>query len=99
MSDQNADRTMSPLDFTDMGRSITTLIDGVVQTNLRAAQELLRVDNPEAFMELQQRFVREYMAALMQGTMALVSAMQVGLDASGVTPTRLSPSGYNAVES
>jgi hypothetical protein len=99
MSDQNANRTMSPLDFTDMGRSITTLIDGVVQTNLRAAQELLRVDNPEAFMELQQRFVREYMAALMQGTMALVSAMQVGLDASGVTPTRLSPSGYNAVES
>jgi hypothetical protein len=99
MSDQNADRTMSPLDFTDMGRSITTLIDGVVQTNLRAAQELLRVDNPEAFMELQQRFVREYMATLMQGTMALVSAMQVGLDASGVTPTRLSPSGYNAVES
>ena len=95
MSDQNADRTMSPLDFTDMGRSITTLIDGVVQTNLQAAQELLRVDNPEAFMELQQRFVREYMAALM----ALVSAMQVGLDASGVTPTGLSPSGYNAVES
>jgi hypothetical protein len=47
------------LDFTDMGRSITTLIDGVVQTNLQAAQELLRVDNPEAFMELQQRFVRE----------------------------------------
>ena len=70
-----------------------------MQTNLRAAQGLLRVDNPEAFVELQQRFVREYMAALMQGTMALVSAMQVGLDASGVTPTGLSPSGYNAVES
>jgi hypothetical protein len=50
-----------------------------VQTNLRAAQGLLRVDNPEAFVELQQRFVREYMAALMQGTMALVSAMQVGI--------------------
>ena len=72
---------MSPLDFTDMGRSITTLIDGVVQTNLRAAQGLLRVDNPEAFVELQQRFVREYMAALMQGTMALVSAMRPPLDA------------------
>ena len=27
-------------------------------------------------MELQQRFVREYMAALMQGTIALVIALQ-----------------------
>jgi hypothetical protein len=38
MSDQNADRTMSPLDFTDMSRSITTLIDGVVQTSDRNAE-------------------------------------------------------------
>jgi hypothetical protein len=69
--------TMS-LDIADMGGSITNLIECVVLANLRAAQQLLRVKNQEEFLELQQRFVREYMATLMQGTMALVKAIQSG---------------------
>ena len=60
----DADTTEPLLDLTDMGASITKLIEGVVLANVRAAQELLRVDSQEAFVELQRRFVREYMAPL-----------------------------------
>ena len=34
------------------------LFEGVVQTNLRAAQELFRLANPAPIVELQQRFAR-----------------------------------------
>ena len=66
---------MSAADFTGMTQSTTALIEAVVQTNLRAMQELLHAKNPNAVLELQQRFVREYMAVLMHGTMTLVNAM------------------------
>jgi hypothetical protein len=69
---------MSPMDFTDMGMSMAALIHGVVQTNLRAMQELSRVENPQALAELQRRFAREYIAALQDGTMRLVSALRSG---------------------
>jgi hypothetical protein len=65
---------MSPVDFTDMDSSMTALIHGVMQTNLRAMLELSRADNPQAFADLQRRFAREYMAALQHGIMTLVSA-------------------------
>jgi hypothetical protein len=58
----------------DLSQSMTGLIDGVVRTNLRATQELLQLANPSAFIELQQRFVREYLDVLMQGTATLVRA-------------------------
>jgi hypothetical protein len=67
---------MLSLEFGGMGKSTTALIDAVVQTNLRAMQELLRAENPKAMLELQQRFASEYMAALMRGTMALVDAIE-----------------------
>ena len=44
----------------DLQESVTGLVEGVVQTNLRATQELFRLANPSAVVELQQRFVREY---------------------------------------
>jgi hypothetical protein len=59
-----------------MGKSTTALIAAVVQTNLRAMQELLRAENPKAVLELQQRFACEYMAILMRGTAALVDAIE-----------------------
>jgi hypothetical protein len=67
---------MWSLEFGGMGKSTTALIDAVVQTNLRAMQELLRAENPKAVLELQQRFAGEYTAALMRGTMALVDAIE-----------------------
>jgi hypothetical protein len=64
------------MEFTGMGKSTTALIKAVVQTNLRAMQELLRAENPKAMLELQQRFAYEYMAVLIRGTMALVDAIE-----------------------
>jgi hypothetical protein len=55
---------------------MVALIEGVVQTNLRAAQEMLGVTTPSGFAELQQRFIRDYMEALINGTFTLVQAIQ-----------------------
>ena len=60
----------------DMRQGIASLVEGVVQTNLRATQELLRLTNPVAVIELQQRFVREYMDTVMQSTATLVRAVR-----------------------
>ncbi|MFL5281343.1 MAG: phasin family protein [Rhodopila sp.] len=48
----------------------------MVQTNLRAMQEILDVTTPARFVDLQQRFVREYMEGLLNGTLTLVQAIQ-----------------------
>jgi hypothetical protein len=66
---------MSSMDFAKMGTSMTALIHGVVQANLRAMQELSRVENPQALAELQRRFAREYVAALQEGMMTLISGL------------------------
>ena len=60
----------------DVKQGITGLIEGVMQTNLRVTQELFRLANPTAMIELQQRFVREYVDAVMQGTATLVRAVR-----------------------
>lgn len=67
---------MWPMESGGMGKSTAALIETVVQTNLQAMQDLLRVDSPKALLELQQRFACDYMAALMRGTMALVEAIE-----------------------
>ena len=64
----------------DLHRGLTGLIEGVVQTNLRATQELFRLSSPAAFVELQQRFVRDYMSALMEGSAAFVRAVRQTAD-------------------
>ena len=60
----------------DMQQGVAGLVEGVVQTNLRVTQELFRLTNPAAYVELQQRFAREYMDALMAGTATLVRAVR-----------------------
>ncbi|GAA0600029.1 hypothetical protein GCM10009416_42550 [Craurococcus roseus] len=60
----------------DMQQGVTGLFEGVVQTNLRVAQELFRLANPAPFVELQQRFVREYTDTLVQNSATLVRAMR-----------------------
>jgi len=60
----------------DMQQGMAGLVEGVVQTNLRATQELFRVSNPAAVVELQQRFVQEYMDTLMQGTATMLRAIR-----------------------
>src|SRR5215210_7255578 len=50
----------------DLQQGMVGLVEGVVQTNLRVAQELFRLSNPAPIVELQQRFVREYTDTLVQ---------------------------------
>jgi hypothetical protein len=70
---------MSPMEFTDLGSNMTALIYGVVQTNLRTMLEFSRVEDPQAFADLQRRFAREYLAALQHGVMTLVNALRSDL--------------------
>jgi hypothetical protein len=51
----------------DLQQGVAGLFEGVLRTNLRVAQEVFRMGDPAAVIELQQRFVREYMDALLQG--------------------------------
>ena len=60
----------------DLQLSMAGLVEGVVQTNLRVAQEVFRMSNPAAVVELQQRFLREYMDALLQGSATLARAVR-----------------------
>ena len=60
----------------DLQQGVTGLVEGVVQTNLRAAQELFRLANPAPLVELQQRFAREYTDALLRNSAVLVRAVR-----------------------
>ena len=60
----------------DMQQSLTDMVESVVQTNVRAAQQLFRLGNPTAMVELQQRFMREYLDTLMQGTATMVETIR-----------------------
>ena len=60
----------------DLQQGVTSLVEGVVQTNLRAVQELFRLANPAPFVELQQRFAREYTDTLLRNSATLVRAVR-----------------------
>jgi uncharacterized phage infection (PIP) family protein YhgE len=60
----------------DLQHGIAGLVEGVMQTNLRATQELFRLTNPTAIIELQQRFARNYLDTVMQSTATLVRAVR-----------------------
>lgn len=58
----------------DLQKSMAGLVEGVIRTNIQATQELMQLANPGGYVELQQRFVREYMSTLMQGTATILAA-------------------------
>ena len=60
----------------DLQQSVAGLVEGVVQTNLRVAQEMFRLANPAPFVELQQRFAREYTDTLMQNSATVARAVR-----------------------
>jgi hypothetical protein len=60
----------------DLQQNMAGLVEGVVRTNLRMAQELFRQNDPASVAELQQRFLREYTEALLQGSAALAQAVR-----------------------
>ena len=60
----------------DLQQGVNGLIEGVVQTNLRAAQELFRLAHLGSYVELQHRFVREYLDTLIENSVTLVRAVR-----------------------
>jgi hypothetical protein len=60
----------------DLQQSMAGLVEGVVRSNLHMAQELFRQDDPASVAALQQRFMREYVDALLQGSAALAHAVR-----------------------
>ena len=60
----------------DLQQGVTVLIEGIVHTNLQVTQELFRLTNPGAYVELQHRFVRQYLDALIENNVNLVRAVR-----------------------
>jgi hypothetical protein len=60
----------------DLQQGVTGLIEGIVHTNLQVTQELFRLTNPGAYVELQHRFVRQYLDALIENSVNLVRAVR-----------------------
>jgi hypothetical protein len=60
----------------DLQQGVTGLIEGITRTNLRAAQELFQLGNPSRYMELQYRFVHQYLDTLIENSVALVRAVR-----------------------
>jgi hypothetical protein len=55
---------------------VTGLIEGITRTNLRAAQELFQLGNPSRYVELQNRFMHQYLDTLIENSVALVRAVR-----------------------
>jgi CBS domain-containing protein len=51
-----------------MQHAMTDVLNRIVQANLRASQEVFRVANPGTLVELQQRFARQYINGLIEGS-------------------------------
>ena len=60
----------------DLQQGVTGLIEGIARTNLRAAQELFQLGNPSRYVELQYRFVHQYLDTLIENSVALVRAVR-----------------------
>jgi CBS domain-containing protein len=58
----------------ELQQALAGLVEGATRTNLRLAQELVRLANPGAILELQQRFAREYLGTLAEGQAGLLRA-------------------------
>jgi CBS domain-containing protein len=52
----------------EMQHAMTGMLNRIVQVNLQASQEVFRAANPGAIIELQQRFARQYLNGLIEGS-------------------------------
>ncbi|MBV8456269.1 MAG: CBS domain-containing protein [Acetobacteraceae bacterium] len=61
----------------ELQRSLNGAAEQVFRTNLRASQELLRMISPATIAELQQRFMRDYLSALLEGSTGVFRAVRL----------------------
>jgi len=64
----------------DIQRGMNSAVESVIRTNLNATRELFRMASPAAIAELQQRFMRDYLGALLEGSTAVVRAVRYSAD-------------------
>ena len=64
----------------ELQQSMMGLVQGVIQTNLKAAEEMFRAADPSTMFQIQQRFVHDYLDALMQGSAAVVRSVRTAAD-------------------
>ena len=71
----------NPANLQEAQQAVSRLVQAVMETNMRFADEMLRRTAPSAVVELQRRFVREYFEALARGgTMLLQAARQAAVE-------------------
>jgi len=56
----------------DLQDGMADLVSGVIHSNIRVTRELLQMAKPGAVFDLQRRFMRDYMDALLQGSSAII---------------------------
>jgi hypothetical protein len=62
---------VAPESLRDLQEGFAGIVSSVVQSNVRATQELLRLTDPVATFDLQRRFMHDYLDAMMQGGSSL----------------------------
>ena len=72
----------NPSGMQDAQQAVSKLVQGVMQTNMRFADELLRRTGPSTVVDLQRQFLREYFDALAQGGTMLLRAAQQAAEES-----------------
>jgi CBS domain-containing protein len=72
----------NPSGFQDAQQAVSKLVQGVMETNMRFADELLRRTGPSAVVDLQRQFLREYFDALAQGGTLLLRAARQAAEES-----------------
>lgn len=65
---------LMPGSLPEMPQAFAGIFNDMVRTNLRIGQELFRLANPVAMIELQQRMVRGYLEAIVAGQAMLLGA-------------------------
>jgi CBS domain-containing protein len=60
----------------DMQQGFERLVQGVIQTNLRSAEQLFRLADTGRYVAAQQQFLREYLNTLFEGTTILIRSVR-----------------------
>lgn len=60
--------------------SIAQLMEGVIRTHMRAQQDMVRMINPGALLDLQRRYARDYLDAVMESSANLARATRRAAD-------------------
>jgi hypothetical protein len=66
----------------DFHRNMNGLLEGVLQTNVRLAEDMLQLANLVPVVEMQRRFIDHYFGALMEGSASILRVMRQTSDQS-----------------